>query len=142
MQSSFADFSLDDEPRVVNEALATELNEKLAKIPVPYISSREQIHLADIVECLGIGEKHRRSLDENAMRYLLFFRQHMLRQKQTSYEQPGITWREIAWAVHSGSQDILVDLVSKHFQGRMLWKHARESGMFMWMTDVSALVGN
>ncbi|KAL9123438.1 MAG: hypothetical protein Q9187_000008 [Circinaria calcarea] len=139
MQSSFADFSLDDEPRVVNEALATELNQKLAKLPVPYISSREQIHLADIVECLGVGEKHRRSLDENAMRYLLFFRQDMLRQKQTSYGQPGITWREIAWAIHSESQDILVDLVSRHFQGRMLWKHARESGMFMWMTDVSAL---
>lgn len=45
----------------------------------------------------------------------------------------------MVWAYHSGSQEILVDLVSRQFNGRMLWEHARESGMFMWMTDITAL---
>ena len=140
MQSSFADFLLEDDPAVVTEELAVTLNENLAKISIPNISSREQIHLADIAECVALSEKHRRSMDDNAMRYLVFFRQQMLRQKQVSQLQGGITWREITWALHSSSQDILVDLVSKHFQGRVLWRHARESGMFMWMSDIVALV--
>ena len=140
MQSSFAEFSLEDDPVVVTEELAITLNENLAKISVPNISSREQIHLADIVECVAIGEKHQRSMDDNAIRYFVFFRQQVLRQKQVSKLQVGVTWREMTWALHSGSQEILVDLVSRHFQGRTLWHHARESGMFMWMTDITALV--
>jgi hypothetical protein len=51
-----------------------------------------------------------------------------------------LSWREINWAFHSDSQDILIDMVSHQFHGKMLWKHARESGLFMWMTDPSALV--
>jgi hypothetical protein len=81
-------------------------------------------------------------MDDSAMRYLLFFRQHMLRKLQAPSSRVGITWREIAWAYHSGSQDILIDLVSRQFHGKMLWEHARESGMFMWMTDLTALVSS
>lgn len=139
MRSSYADFVEESEPETVTEDLAASLNENLAKLAVPQLSSQEQILLAGIVECVATAEKHRRSMDDNAMRYLLFFRQHMLRKGQASASRVGITWREIVWAYHSNSQDMLVQLVSKQFQGRMLWKHARESGMFMWMADLSAL---
>ena len=98
------------------------------------------MYLADIVECVATAEKYRRSMDDNAMRYLLFFRQHMLRKSQAPDSRVNITWREIVWAHHSGSQDILMNLVSGQFSGRIQWEHARESGMFMWMTDLTALV--
>lgn len=98
------------------------------------------MHLADMIECVSTVEKHRRSMDENAVRYLLFFRQHVIRRSQALVNRAGITYREIVWAYHSGSQEILVDLVSRQFQGRMLWGHAKECGMFMWMTDLTALV--
>ena len=140
MRSSYADFIEESEPESVTEDLAASLNGNLAKLAVPHLSSQEQIHLADIVECVATAEKHRRSMDDNAMRYLLFFRQYMLRKGQAPASRVGITWREIVWAYHSNSQDILIHLVTKQFQGRMLWKHARESGMFMWTTDLSALV--
>lgn len=140
MRSSYADFIDEDEPETVSEDLAASLNENLTKVAVPHLSSQEQIHLADIVECVATIEKHRRSMDDDAIRYLLFFRQYMLRRGHAPSSQVGITWREIIWAYHSGSQDILLDLVSKQFQGKMLWGHARESGVFMWMTDLSALV--
>ena len=132
----------DDEPETVTEELATSLIENLAKLAIPQLSSHEQLHLADIVECVATAEKQRRSMDENAMRYLLFFRQHMIRKSQLPATQMGISWREMVWAYHSGSQDILVDLVSRQFHGRMLWEHARETGMFIWMTDLTALVSN
>lgn len=140
MRSSYTDFIDEDEPETVSEVLAASLNENLTRLAVPHLSSQEQIHLANIVECIATVEKHRRSMDDNAMRYLLFFREYMLRKGQVFFNQAGISWREIVLAYHSGSQDILLDLVSKQFQGKMLWVNARESGVFMWMTDISALV--
>ncbi len=139
MRSSYADFTDDDVPDTVSEDLAATLNESLARLALPHLSPQDQVHLGDIVECVATAERYRRSMDGNAMRYLLFFRQLMLRKEQDSVSCTGVTWREIVWAFHSGSQDILVDLVSKQFRGKMLWEHARVSGMFMWMTDLTAL---
>ncbi|KAF2130659.1 WD repeat protein-like protein [Dothidotthia symphoricarpi CBS 119687] len=135
IRSSYADFSDDGEPETVTEEVAVNLNELLTKKQIPLLSSREQFRLADIVECIGMVEKHRRSIDENAGRFLLFFRQHVLNETQKG----PISWREIIWAFHSGSQDILTDLVSRHFNGKMMWQHAKECGIFMWMTDINAL---
>ena len=140
MRSSYASSIDDAETEAVTEELAASLNENLARLAIPRLSSYEQFYLANIVECVATAEKQRRSMDDNAMRYFLFFRQHMIRKSQPSAGQVNITWREIIWGFHSGSQDILVDLVSRQFHGRMLWEQARESGMFMWMTDISALV--
>lgn len=122
----------------MTESVASSINEKLTTIALPQLSRQEQIHLADIVECVAVVEKQRRSMDDNAARYMLFFRQHALHRGRSN-EVP-ISWREINWAYHSNSQDILIDMVSHQFHGKMLWQHARESGMFMWMTDSSALV--
>lgn len=136
LHSSYADFSDDTEPQTVTEEVAANLNGLLQTKQIPLLSSREQFHLADIIECVGMVEKHRRSVDDNAGRFLLFFRQHVLSDGQ----QGPISWREITWAFHSGSQDILVDLVTRHFSGKILWQHAKECGLFMWMTDITTLV--
>jgi hypothetical protein len=136
MHTSYADFSDDTEPETVTGEVASSLNELLTTKQIPLLSSREQFRLADIVECIGMVEKHRRSIDDNAGRFLLFFRQHVLNEAQKG----PISWREIIWAFHSGSQDILADLVSRHFNGKMLWQHAKACGLFMWMTDTNALV--
>ncbi|KAF2874374.1 RAVE protein 1 C terminal-domain-containing protein [Massariosphaeria phaeospora] len=135
MHSSYADFSDDGEPDALTEEIAAQLNELLTTKQIPLLSSREQFRLADIIECVGMVEKHRRSIDVNAGRFLLFFRQHVLSDKKHT----PISWRETTWAFHSGSQDILVDLVSRHFNGKMLWQHAKQCGMFMWMADITAL---
>jgi len=140
MHSSYADFVDDEDPDTITEEVAASLNEILTRCQVPQLSSKEQFHLADTIECVGTVEKHRRSIDDNAGRFLLFFRQHILGSGQHSTDHTPLPWREITWAFHSNSQDILVDLVSRHFNGRMLWQHAKESGMFMWMTDITALV--
>ncbi|KAK8223278.1 WD repeat protein-like protein [Phyllosticta capitalensis] len=158
LHSSYADLSDSElEPASVTEEVAESLNDLLAAKSVPLLSSREQFHLADIVECVGTVEKHRRSIDENGCRFLLFFRQKFLREGQRdgavrrdgvvtvnghseeSRQGEVISWREMTWAYHSGSQDILMDLVVRHFQGRLGWKEAREAGVFMWMTDLNAL---
>jgi hypothetical protein len=140
MRSSYID-SIDEEiSSVIDETTATALNENLARIALPQLSSHEQFRLADTIECVAMVEKHRRSMDDNAARYLLFFRQHMLRRTQGVANKDTVSWREIVWAYHSSSQDILTDLVSKQFNGKLTWKAARESGLFMWLSDPVAVV--
>ena len=136
---SFGNFSDDDDDvETVTESIASTTNEKLTTIALPQLSRQEQIHLADTVECVALVETQRRSLDDNAARFMLFFRQFALHRGRAN-EVP-LSWREINWAFHSDSQDILTDMVSHQFHGKLLWKHARESGLFMWMTDPNALV--
>lgn len=122
----------------MTEAIASSMNEQLTKFTIPQLSGQEQIHLAGIVECVALVEKQRRSMDENAARFMLFFRQHALRKGRP--QEVNLSWREINWAFHSNSQDILTDMVTHQFHGRMLWENARESGMFMWISDITALV--
>ncbi|KAL2015741.1 hypothetical protein VTK56DRAFT_4888 [Thermocarpiscus australiensis] len=124
-----------DEP--FSEEVAAAINERLTHIGIPQLSGHEQIQLVDIVECVGLVEKQRRSLDDNGARFVLFFRQHALRKGRTNEIQMG--WREINWAYHSTSQDVLVDFVSRQNQGRMVWEGARESGIFMWLADNAAV---
>jgi hypothetical protein len=114
------------------------MHEKLTKLAIPQLSGQEQIHLADIVECIAAVEKHRRSMDDNAARFMLFFRQHALRKGRAN--EVNLSWREINWAYHSNSQDILTDMVSHQFHNQMLWENARECGVFMWISDYRALV--
>lgn len=132
--------SYDDAEQAFSEEVAANINEKLMRVDIPQLTNHEQIQLVDIVECAGIVEKQRRSLDENGARFLLFFRQHALRKGRTSEIQLG--WREINWAYHSDSQDILLDSLSRQHHGRLLWQDARESGMFMWLTDPATIVSS
>ncbi|RDA86470.1 hypothetical protein CP532_3589 [Ophiocordyceps camponoti-leonardi (nom. inval.)] len=127
----------DEDEEEFSEHTASSINEKLLKVGIPQLSGHEQIQLADMVECVKVVERHRRSLDENGARFMLFCRQNVLRKGRTSEMQ--LSWREINWAFHSSSQELLVDFVSRQAHGRMLWEHARESGMFMWLSDINVV---
>ncbi|KAK3683584.1 RAVE protein 1 C terminal-domain-containing protein [Podospora appendiculata] len=129
--------SQDDSDEAFSEEVAVAIGEKLTRVGLAQLSGHEQIQLVDIVECVGMVEKQRRSLDDNGARFMLFFRQHALRKGRTS--EIHMSWREINWAYHSGSQDILVDFVSRQHHGTVLWEGARESGMFMWLADNAAV---
>lgn len=129
--------SYDGDENVFTEEVAQDINERLTKVDIYQLSDHEQIQLVDIVECVGLVEKQRRSLDENGARFMLFFRQHALRKRRTGEME--MSWREINWAYHSTSQDILVDFVSRQHHSSLLWENAKESGMFMWLTDNAAV---
>lgn len=137
-RSYFDDRTLpDDDDEVFSEDVAQTINEKLMNIALPQMSGHEQIQLVDMIECIGMVEKHRRSMDENGARFMIYYRQHALRKRRTN--EVTMSWREINWAYHSTSQDMLTDFVARQHSGGVLWEHARESGMFMWLTDNAAV---
>ncbi|KAL6879618.1 RAVE protein 1 C terminal domain-containing protein [Trichoderma longibrachiatum] len=129
--------SVSEDDEVFTEEIATSINEKLTRLGIPQLSGHEQIQLVDIIECVALVERERRSIDENGARFMLFFRQHALRKGRTNEIQ--LSWREINWAYHSESQDILSDFVTRQNHNVLLWEHARESGIFMWLTDTHHL---
>ncbi|KAK9486025.1 RAVE protein 1 C terminal-domain-containing protein [Lipomyces starkeyi] len=128
-------FSDEEDYSIFNEKVATSLNEYLTKVSLPYLTSHQQISLAAMIEGMGQVEEHRRSLDENGVRYLLSFRLFVLH-RESMMQMP---YRDHNWAFHSQSQEILVDLVSKSFNGRMTWQQARECGIFMWLKNPSVV---
>jgi hypothetical protein len=62
-----------------------------------------------------------------------------MRSRQSS-SSATVTWREMLWAYHSTSQDILVDIITRQNNGQMNWSHARDTGVFVWLTDREALL--
>ncbi|CAG9993289.1 unnamed protein product [Clonostachys byssicola] len=139
INGSYLDSGLDEDEDddTFTEQTAASINEKLLKISIPQLSGHEQMQLADITECSATVERHRRSMDENAARFMLFVRQNALRKGQAN--DLHLSWREVNWAYHSTSQDILVDFVSRQNHGNMLWSNARENGLFMWLTDINTV---
>lgn len=138
--TSYFDVINEEETDAFDSTIATNLCDLLKRIPIPHLTGTEQINLASIVECVAQTNEHRRSIDENGARYLLFFRQHTLRKNPMGSKSQDLGFRDISWAFHSDSQEILVDLVSRNSQGRMLWPQARESGIFMWLRDHEAVM--
>lgn len=130
-------YDAENELEVFSEDMATAISDHLKNVRIPQLSGHEQIQLMDIVECMSTVNTHRRSIDENGCRFMLFFRQHALRKGRTSQIHP--SWREINWALHSGSQDILLDFVARQTHGPMRWEAARENGIFMWLSDINAV---
>ncbi|KAK6537693.1 regulator of (H+)-ATPase in vacuolar membrane [Orbilia ellipsospora] len=146
-QSDEVEFKEEGAPRLVNgftrpnfdQNLCSELVSQLKETSIPYLSGKEQISLAGIVECMSEEWLHRQSLDEWGVRYLLFFKHYNLQKASFPSRSSGVSFREISWAFQSETQEILVDLVMKTFENKMQWHHARDAGFFMWLKDTSAL---
>lgn len=128
-----------NESSFLTEESALVLNDNLSRKTLPDLTSQEQFLLADIVECVATVEKQKRSMDENAARYMVFFRQQTLRHNSDRDDVKEVSWREIVWAFHSNSQDIIIDMISRHLSGKITWQHARRTGIFMFLADNTAL---
>ena len=121
--------------------LAVSLCEKVDKMSLPHIHHRHQHHLVRILYSIGLTAKDFRSVDTGALRYIILFRQ-CLDHSQQGYQnapQTSISYREYVFALHSTTQDLLVNIIVKHSASRLLWPAARASGLFMWLSDMDAV---
>ncbi|KAK9450684.1 RAVE protein 1 C terminal-domain-containing protein [Limtongia smithiae] len=131
---STANLAEDQDFDTFNEGAALALTDYLKNVSLPYLTSHQQISLTAIVEGMGQVEEQRSSLDENGVRYFLAFRLFILH-RESMIQMP---YRDHNWAYHSESQEVLVDLIMKSYNGRMTWQQARESGMFVWLRSSTA----
>lgn len=51
-----------------------------------------------------------------------------------------IRYRDMVWAFHSNSQEILLAASTTACGGKVLWKDARAMGFFLWLNSIESLV--
>ncbi|GAM89950.1 hypothetical protein ANO11243_079900 [Dothideomycetidae sp. 11243] len=140
----------EDASSTVTDAVAQSLNELLTQKSIPQLTSPEQISLASIIECVATVSTHSRSMDINASRFLLFWRSSLIQSHQqssasvpsssTMSSHAGISWREVVFAYHSSSQDILTNLILSGSNKSMSWQLAQQSRLFTWLASREMLM--
>jgi hypothetical protein len=102
-------------------------------------------------------DEQRRALDANGLRYLISIRSFYTLNKRLetfggNLKQNGVTnaragkrerlrYRDIVWAFHSESQQIMMDASTEACGGRMTWSDAKALGVFLWTRSSEDLVG-
>ncbi|KAK4999196.1 regulator of (H+)-ATPase in vacuolar membrane [Elasticomyces elasticus] len=128
-----------DRPNTVTDEVAKSLDTLLTEKSLPGLSGSEQETLAKLVGCICAVERYRHSTDLFGFRFLLFWRLRILHTQSANTNNPApAPWREINWAYHSTSQEILLDQFSQHYP-RILWPQARSTGLFCWLSSHDAL---
>ena len=120
----------------MTEDIALSLKDSISRMRLPDLTKAEHDRMRIVTQSATMAANHQSAVDTKGMRFLLFFQQHVLQ----GTPEVSLSWRDFVWAYHSASQDILVDLISRHYQGKLIWEDAKERGLFMWMTDPAALV--
>ncbi|KAG8629235.1 hypothetical protein KVT40_003100 [Elsinoe batatas] len=135
----------DNDDKTITTSVATSLTDLLTTKSIPQLTSSEQASLASIIDCISLVALHSRSIDSNASRFLLFWRSHLLRTHQhpTPSASP-ISYREVLFAYHSTSQDLLIPLIlprpSSSTTPSLTWPLARQSRLFTFLTSRTTLL--
>ncbi|KAG8746797.1 regulator of (H+)-ATPase in vacuolar membrane [Ceratobasidium sp. 428] len=143
--SSTAD---DDDPNSFSRRLVERLLRKLEEQRLPHLSETEQAHLIVMIQTTLEIDEQRRSLDANGLRYLISIRSFYTLNKrlESSNKALEITavsggrtgkrdrlrYRDMVWAFHSESQQIMLGASTEACGGRMTWADAKALGVFLW----------
>ena len=115
---------------------AIQLLDRLETLHIEQLRGKSVEELRTVIETLCSLGRHRESLDKFGVRYS--FLSQILNQDNRFLSN--LRWREIVFASHSTSQEILVNQITESLpDSRLTWATASQSGMFLWLTDPVAL---
>lgn len=135
------------------------LTDLLDEKDLPGISRTEQKRLKRVIEALQSVQEHVDALDDNAMRYLLNWKVQILYMtaerdaaqggkpngrltngiSHTEHQDvPVMSWREIAFAHHSTTQQPLLDILIAHYDNKLTWPIASNLGITTWIREIKA----
>eukprot|EP00842_Homolaphlyctis_polyrhiza_P006919 jgi/Hompol1/816/HPOL_005431-RA len=130
------------------------------------LSADEQTQLLGIVSTFSQLSQFDQTLDTNGIRYLFLLKMFTFAQKPNAQDESAATTssaprfsaasrsnlidvdvkpaamshRDAMWAFISESQDVLLDIASQTFGGKILWKDAQRIGMGLWIRNPETLV--
>ncbi|KAF9076123.1 RAVE protein 1 C terminal-domain-containing protein [Rhodocollybia butyracea] len=149
-----------DGPQETNEdegfcrPLVTKLIESLESQPLPHLTPNECASLIVLIQTTLEIDEQRRSLDSNGLRYLISMRSFYIvndrASKPSSSDSPNssarntgkrerLRYRDMVWAFHSESQDILLGASSAACNNKMCWFDARALGISIWLNSIESL---
>ncbi|KAF9462089.1 WD repeat-containing protein [Collybia nuda] len=134
--------------------LVARLIETLEAYPLPHLTPNEQAHLLVLIQTTLEIDEQRRALDSNGLRYLISMRSfYILNHRASAPSSPEsngtlprhsgrrqrLRYRDMIWAFHSESQDLLLNSSTVACQGKMGWADARALGVPIWLTSIETL---
>ena len=125
-----------DENQAPLSDFSEQLYEWIARLPKSELAVSKRKSLANIIETFTSIEHQLSNIDDNGLRYLALSSLEQAPQADNSL----YAWRNIVFASHTTSHDILVDHVLQRAQdGKLTWSTASASGMFLWLHDPVSL---
>ncbi|KAK7064348.1 WD repeat protein [Favolaschia claudopus] len=145
----------EDEEEGFGRPLVTSLIQTLESDPLPHLTPNEQAHLLVLIQAtLEEIDEQRRALDSNGLRYLISMRSfYILNRRASAPASPQshgaiprrtgrrerLRYRDIIWAFHSESQDLLLSASTAACNGKMCWADARALGVSIWLNSIDAM---
>lgn len=103
-------------------------------------------------------DEQQRALDVNGLRYLISLRFYVIWQQRlppsgvltpalvegaavhSHHHKERLSFRNVVWALHSQSQDILLAAATAAGGGKMMLRNAKALGVFLWLRSAEVLV--
>jgi hypothetical protein len=133
-----------------NENMVQDLTKRLQGPVEIQLTAHDKALLAIIVEGTYQVEQQRRALDLCGLRYLIsvellasHFRRHEPNGSSTNRapHQHRLSFRNIVWASHSESQDMLLNASTNYCSNKkMMWDDAKALGVFLWLKSTEVIV--
>ncbi|EMD42152.1 hypothetical protein CERSUDRAFT_110689 [Gelatoporia subvermispora B] len=147
---------LQDEPDddAFSPSLVRRLLDRLEDKPLPHLTPNEHETLLVLIQTTLEIQEQRRALDANGLRYLISMRVfYILNQRVSQPNTPAssgaqavrlsrrtrLRYRDMIWAFHSESQDMLLSASAAACGGKMCWPDARALGVFIWLNSVETM---
>ncbi|KAF9550360.1 regulator of (H+)-ATPase in vacuolar membrane [Mortierella hygrophila] len=136
------DFKGSDESKFLNDSTSREMIEFLTRVSLVGLSKNAQLQLSAFIEGFAKIDQQHGTIDDNGLRFLL----HVRRFNYLSYILPSpqrptmLGYRDITWAYHSESQDLLLDFCVNSLKNPMTWPEAKSLGLFLWMRKKDAMI--
>ncbi|EJD52247.1 hypothetical protein AURDEDRAFT_159101 [Auricularia subglabra TFB-10046 SS5] len=128
----------EEDDQTFSRSLVERLTARLNASPLPHFSANEQKHLAVAVQTTLEIEEQRRALDECGLRFLISMRSFYIlnaRQDSGSSARQRLRYRDMVWAFHSESEDLLLAAATAACGGKMIWGDAKAVGVFLWLSS-------
>lgn len=143
----------DEEKEGFSRPLVTRLIEALETNPLPRLTVNEQAHLSVLIQTTLEIDEQRRALDSNGLRYLISMRSFYILNRRVSSSSPPtagsiplqtgrrerLRYRDMIWAFHSESQELLLASSTDACNKKMTWTDARSLGVALWLNSPEAL---
>ncbi|KAH8120057.1 RAVE protein 1 C terminal-domain-containing protein [Phellopilus nigrolimitatus] len=128
--------------------------------PLVHLTSNEHAHLLVLLQTTLEIDEQSRALDSNGLRYLISMRSfYILNARVSSPSPPGspvseghnsyqykrtfgrerLRFRDMVWAFHSESQEILLATSTLACGGKMKWVDAKALGIFLWLSSTESM---
>ncbi|KAG7099019.1 hypothetical protein E1B28_000902 [Marasmius oreades] len=143
-----------DEEEGFGRSLVLGLIERLEANPLPHLTPNEHAHLLVLIQTTLEIDEQSRALDSNGLRYLISMRSfYILNRRASSPSSPEsqgsvprgtirrerLRYRDMTWAFHSESQELLLKASEAACNGKIGWSDARALGIAIWLSSIDSL---